>query len=149
MKIESYNRFTLLKSDLPEIIKKVVTVDAHVGGIKLQYEVAIVWCAVFMLRGKQRFVSLTPFPKSVVKRVFLRPYKELWSEKREKRLPKCLWGKNDEPLTALWIELESDFKDIESGMVLLKQEIRDTNITKHLSRTHQLFYIKSKSNSFV
>jgi hypothetical protein len=149
MKIESYNRFKLLKKDLPEIIKKVVTIDANVGGIKLLYEVAIVNCLVFMFLGKQRLINLTLLPKQKMRRVFLNPYKEVWSEKRDSRLPKCLWGKNDYPLTALWVELESDYENLKSGMVLLKKEIRDTNITKHLSRTHEMFYIKSKYNQFV
>jgi hypothetical protein len=106
-----------------------------------------------MFLYKQRIINvsfLNPLPNTKpIKRVFLRPYKQLWSAKRDNRLPKCLWGKNEDSLTALWIELESDYKDLDSGLIVLKKEIRDTNITKHLNRTEDLFYIKSKYNQFV
>lgn len=144
MKIENYSLFTLLKKDLPEIIKKVVVKDAGVGGIKLVYQVTTVKCLVFTLLNKHFIFNLTLFPKNKVKRIFLCPYKELYSSSRDKKLPRNFWGKNDEPLTALWMEMESDYESLESGLVLLKKEIRDTNITKHLTRVREKFYIKLK-----
>jgi len=149
MKVLNYNRFQLIKKDLPEIIKRVVTKDVNVGGIKLVYQVSLHECVVFMLFGKQRIIKIPKFSNhNKIERVFLRPYKELWSVKC-KNLPKCLWGKNDDPLTMLWVELEADYQTLATGYILQKKEIRDTNINKHLTRTKPLFYIKSMNNQFV
>ena len=151
MKIVNYNRFRLLKKDLPEIINKVVVQDdVNVGGIKLVYEVSLRDCFILNFFGRQRLVELPSYKKSKkIIRVFLRPYKKLWSEKRDKKLPKNFWGKNDELLTQLWVELEFDYIDLQSAIIILTKEIRDTNITKHLSKTKNLFYVKSKLNQFV
>jgi hypothetical protein len=148
MKIESYNRFKLVKKDIPEISKNIVILDANVGGVKLVYEVVSVKCAIFTLFEKQFILELPWIYTRGIERVFLRPYKELWSFER-KNLPKSLWGKTNDPLTQLWVELQSDYEDIEKGMVILKKEIRDTNITKHLNKTEEIFHIKSKYNQFV
>jgi hypothetical protein len=148
MKINNYNRFGLVKSSLPEIKKNIVIIDANVGGVKLVYEVVLVKCAVFTLLEKQFIVELPWFYRQKAERTFLRPYKELWSFER-KNLPKSLWGKTDDPLTQLWVELQSDYEDLEKGMIVIKKEIRDTNITKHLNKTKKIFHIKSKYNQFV
>lgn len=140
MQISKLNRYSLKKKDIPEIVKKTVVKDANVGGIKLQYEVSIVIALVFVLFNKQWIITLRSLPNTTETRTFLRPYKQMWDASRN-RLPRCLWGKNDDPLTNLWIELELDYVDINSGQILLKQEIRNTNITKHLSKIKELFYI--------
>lgn len=143
MHISTFDRYSLKQSDVPKIIKKTIVEDVNVGGIKLRYEVSTVIALVFYLFKKQKIVPLRTLPKTTIMRTFLNPYKSIWDVSRNK-LPKCLWGNNQEPLTKLWIELEVDYKDIKSGTLLLKQEIRDTNITKHLSKIRELFYILKK-----
>ncbi len=157
MKIQSYNHFKLLKSDLPEIDKKVIINDAGVGGIKLVYQVSIHQCITFPFRNELVIIPLPwiysfkpfSFVRSIEK-VFLKPYKEYWTKNGERgKLPKCLWGKSDEPLTELWIEMEFDYEHIDRGIVLPKKEIRDTNITKHLNKIRKSFFVKSKNEQFV
>jgi hypothetical protein len=144
MQVKNFYLYNLIKSDIPEILRnKVIIRDVNVGGIKLQYEVSTVKALVFKLFNKQKIINLTLFPKDKETKTFLRPYKKNWSKEREK-LPKCLWGKNDDVLTNLWIELVMDYKDLDHGEVLLKREIRDTNITKHLSRNKKSFFVFKK-----
>lgn len=144
MQIQIFDKYSLIKSDIPEIInKKTIVKDVNVGGIKLSYKVSTIKALVFNLFNKQRIIpiSLNPYNTHIVH--LLRPYKEKWDVGRGK-LPKCLWGKKTDPLTNLWIELELDYIDLDSGEVILKDEIRNTNITKHLSKNKQLFYVVKK-----
>lgn len=143
MQIKLFYRYGLIKSDIPEIInKKTVMKDVNVGGIKLSYKVSTIKALVFKIFNKQYVVPISR-PRNVETLTFLRPYKKIWDTGRN-RLPKCLWGKKDDPLTNLWVELEIDYKDLDSGQILGKKEIRDTNITKYLSKNKQLFYIVKK-----
>lgn len=149
MQKQTFYRYDLIQSDIPEIAdKKVIVKDAYVGGIKLRYKVSTVKALVFNLFNKQKIIQLPrlSFHKSAEEiKTFLRPYKNIWDVSRNK-LPKCLWGNPKEVLTNLWIELELDYKDIKSGIILPKKEIRDTNITKHLTKNKKLFYIVKKTN---
>lgn len=143
MQIKIFHRYSLTKSDIPEIInKKTIVKDVNVGGIKLSYKVSTVKALVFKIFNKQYILPISK-PRNIENLTFLRPYKTVWDTGRN-RLPKCLWGKKDDPLTNLWVELEIDYKDLNSGRVIGKREIRDTNITKHLSKNKQLFYIVKK-----
>lgn len=144
MEIKSFYRYKLLKSDVPTIIKKVIVKDVNVGGIKLQYEVTVVKALVFMFLNKMRIIPITRFPKKKEILTFLRPYKENWSKKRRDRMPKNFWGNNDEPLTSLWIELESDYKSLDKGLIILKKEIRNTEVTKHLFKQKPVFFVIKK-----
>jgi hypothetical protein len=152
MKIQSYNHFKLLKSDLPEITKNKVITDVDVGGIKLVYQVTIRQCLTFLFFDKLIIIPLPSLHISSIQKVFLKPYKEYYSRiKENKNLPKSLWGKNNDPLTALWVEMEFDYESVKPGKSIIedKKEIRDTNITKHLNKIEKSFFIKSKNNQFV
>lgn len=143
MQVKTFSRYILLKADIPTLVRGVVAKDVNVGGIKLQYEVSTIKACVFQFLNKQRIICLTLFPKDKETRTFLNPYKELWDSNRN-RLPKSLWGSNNDALTQLWIELESDYKNLDSGVPIVKQEIRNTNITKHFSKARQKFFVFQK-----
>jgi len=144
MQIKIFDKYSLIKSDIPTIInKKTIVKDVNVGGIKLSYKVSTVKALVLNIFNKQYIIPISLKPKDKTNITFLRPYKNKWDVGRNK-LPRCLWGKTTDPLTNLWIELELDYTDLDSGEVMCKREIRDTNITKHLSKNKQLFYIIKK-----
>ena len=144
MQIQILKRFKLIQKDEPQIVSRVVVKDANVGGIKLRYEVSTVKALVFSVFKRPKTIVLRTLPKTLETRTFLRPFKKSWNASRD-RLPKSLWGKNNEPLTNLWIELECDYKDLSSGMVIIKQEVRNTHITKHFTRHKEEFFINLKS----
>lgn len=149
MLIKLFNRYRLVHKDVPEIInKKTIVKDVNVGGIKLSYKVSTVKALVFNFLNKQRIITLFVVPNTTRNCTVLNPYKTFWNNKeRPKKLPKSLWGNTDRPLTNIWVELECDYKDLNSGKVLIKEEIRNTNITKHFSKQHPCFYIETKDNN--
>ena len=144
MNIKTFYQYKLIASFIPEILRNIIVKDVNVGGIKLSYEVSTVKALVFMFFNKQ-YIKPISSRHNTETRHFLRPYKTFWDvADRKNWLPRCLWGKKSDPLTNLWVELELDYKDIDSGELIVKEEIRNTNITKHLSRNKQLFYIEKK-----
>lgn len=145
MNIKKHYQYKLVKSDVPEILRNNIVKDVNVGGIKLSYEVSTVKTIVFMFLGKQYIIPISR-RKNKETRHFLNPYKTFWDTSNKRNfLPKCLWGKNNHPLTNYWIELELDYTDVNSGEIIVKGDIRNTNITKHLSRTKELFYIEKNN----
>lgn len=150
MQIQTLEQYKLLQADVPEIQnKKLVIKDVGVGGVKLRYKISTVKALVFNLFGKQKIIPIfkLSYPSSEIK-TFLRPYKDIWDTSRNK-LPRCLWGNKNEPLTNLWIELKLDYKSLKTGRAIPKQEIRNTNITKHLTRIHKVFYVELKKNQLL
>lgn len=149
MKTATFEKYKLIKACKPEIIKGKIIKDANVGGVKLTYEVSMSKYLVFDLFKRRIKIPLKKIPYSdpeLGKRTYLRPYKTFLDTSRGK-WPKCLWGNNSEPLTNLWIELELDYNSLVDGFAVLKKEIRNTNVTKHLLKASEVFYVEIRNKN--
>lgn len=143
MKTAIFEKFELIKACVPEIVKGKIIKDVNVGGVKLTYKVSMVKLLILDLFKHRIRITLKKYKYAdpeLSKRTYLRPYKTFLDTSKGK-WAKCLWGSNAEPLTNLWIELELDYNSLQDGFALLKQEIRNTNITKHLLKASKLFYV--------
>jgi hypothetical protein len=134
--------YTLTKSDIPTIKGKRVISDAKVGGEKLVYQRETSPILTFSIFKKQVSFPLIPIKgeKKVETIVYLRPYKNNWSKKKD-RLPFHLWGKKEHPLTNLWLELEYDYQDITKSYPVAKSRVEDHSIIKHLRQHAEKFSI--------
>lgn len=134
--------YTLTRSDIPTIKGKRVVSDAKVGGEKLVYKREISPILIISIFNLQVTLPLIPVKgeKKVETVVYLRPYKNNWSKKKD-RLPFHLWGKKEHPLTNLWVELEFDYQDITKSFPIVKARVEDHSIIKNLRQHAEKFSI--------
>ena len=136
MKIK--DTYTLIKTDIPKIVDGQVVSDPGVGGIKLVYwKRRIVYKDVYF-----SFIKIS-YPISISKRskvVFLRPFKDKWDTQRN-RLAINYWGKKNNPLTNMWIVVESDYKHWSDTAVRFKDQVTDHTLLKELKATSEEFTV--------
>lgn len=148
--------YTLIKKDVPKIKGKHILSDARVGGEKLVYERVsypiFIWLLFNLFKihiplvlHKKKFGGIGINLKKKETVVYLRPYKKNWTKKKE-RLPFCLWGKKDHPLTNIWLELEYDFEDIMKKIPLMKSQVEDHSLIKFLRQHKENFILISNQN---
>ena len=109
------DEYLLRKLDVPIIdqnknvdrVSDKVTSDPGVGGLRLVYRVRRFHIKEFRLLGYK-----VPVPWGVkvanFKRVFLRPFKHEWDTRKNKLKPNY-WGKREDPLTNMWLEMPLDY----------------------------------------
>jgi hypothetical protein len=131
--------YILMKSDVPEVTKTMIVNDVNVGGVKLVYAVTTYHYKEITALGHR--IPL-PWPCRIKSRrmVVLRPYKDNWDTERHK-LARNYWGKPTNPLTNLWIEVESDYKDISTAIIEFKEFIYNHELIKHFKAVSKHFEI--------
>lgn len=131
--------YKLIKKDVPVIKNRVVLKDPKVGGIKLVYDVLEERFKEINIFG---YKILNPFPYywNRKKQVILRPFKDVWDTSRN-RLPRNYWGKQSDPLTFMWIEMEFDYDSIEITLPIFKNQITDHRVLKHIKQFEKEFSI--------
>ena len=142
MKYKTKSKFSLIKSDIPEIQGQNVIRDVQVGGEKLVYNVTHYLVNQIIVLGFTINIPLFNEKPRHEKRVFLRPYKKNWAHKR-KRLPFHEWGKSTKPLTNIWVELENDYMDNIKSLPILKVKIEDQILIDHLKNHETKFTLFS------
>ena len=135
--------YTLIKEDIPEICHGQVVSDPNVGGVKLVY-----WKRRIILNSINIGPIKISYPIRILKRekvVFLRPYKKNWDTQRN-RLPRNYWGKANNPLTNMWIVIETDYKKWSGTTVRFKDQVTDHNIIRFLKSSEESFSIYVNQN---
>lgn len=132
-------KFKLKSSLIPIIKENQIKQDYKVGGVKLVYQVKTFPAKRLFLFGSS-FVMPTSFAVLRETKIFLRPYKKNWDEKKNK-LPNNHWGKKKHPLTRLWIELKNDYTDITKETPILKKHITDVNFCANLNKSKSFLLI--------
>lgn len=136
----------LLKSkQVPEVTKTRIIEDVGVGGIKLVYKVRTFYYKEIKIFG---YLIPLPWPCRIDFGTFivLRPYKVRWDTERN-RLPRNYWGKKDNPLTNMWIEVEYDYDNIDKDLVYYKDMITDHELIKYFKKhTDEFSVVVNKSN---
>jgi len=137
--------YKLINKDIPVIVSNQIVEDPGVGVLKLVYKVTQYIAKEIKLGKKLIYIPWDGSffsPRKVITSIFLRPFKTYWSETRPKELPKNFWCSKTHPLTNMWVELHNDYKSTkESGLRMMKQEIRDHNFVRHLKNKDKKFII--------
>jgi len=130
--------YTLIKKDTLELCNGQVVSDPDVGGVKLVY-----WKRRFILKTLSLGSIKLSYPVKMLKRskvIFLRPLKKNWDTQRN-RLPRNYWGKTSNPLTNMWIVVETDYKKWSGTTVRFKDQVTDHNIIRSLKSEEETFSI--------
>lgn len=141
MEIKKKTVYRLKKKSIPSIHNNQIRKGQKIGGIKLIYS------AITSIVKEYKWKNITIYVPTLTnnfreEKIFLRPFKKNWSERRN-QTSRNDWGKKDHPLMNLWIELKHDYDDINKVTPRLQTEIRDHNFIKKLRNITDKFSIIS------
>ena len=131
--------YTLKSSIVPEIQNNVIRKNGQAGGIKLVYKTK-----TFIVR-KCKIKHFTFYIRTSINalkktKIYLRPSKEHWNDKRY-HLSKNDWGKKNHPLTNLWLEMEFNWNDIIKEHPLMKENITDHKFRALLQKQNNFLFL--------
>lgn len=134
--------YTLKSKLIPEIHNNIVRKKDKAGGIKLVYDKKTFKVRKFKILDTYVYIRISPKSTKETK-IYFRPFKKSWSTKRNK-LSKNKWGKPNNPLTNIWLELQFDHYDISRNTPLAKTEIEDHDFIRELrNNTNEFFTISN------
>jgi hypothetical protein len=132
MRIIEYNQYTLISSQVPEVVNNQIRKGLHYGGIKLTYTKQKIRSLEITILGNRILLPIKKFNSKEI--TFLRPFKQFWNVKENKLTPNN-WGKAKSPYTNIWCELSNgNYDNIvrASSISMLVLRILSRRIDKNL-----------------
>lgn len=137
------NVYTLKSKVIPEIHNNIIRKNGEAGGVKLVYDKKSFIVRKCNLCNTDFYIRVSLNSLKEIK-VYLRPFKKDWNIKRNK-LSKNKWGKKNNPLTNVWLELAFDHHNISRNIALMEREIEDHVFIKKLRNNPNRIFIISNN----
>ena len=132
--------FKLIDFSEPLLKDNRMIYDNKVGGVILKYKVKDV---IYVTLFKKERILYTRTTMGIYG--FFNPLKFYW-RKDAYKISKIYWGRKNNPLTNLWLEVYPEFKDINSIALSELKKIKqclNRPLIKHLSSRDEFFIISN------